>query len=172
MHRSRSAATELFSRIPDHLKTSRPRSPGRLPSPGRARNTCQPPSLRRLSGLARADRGFGVGQGRCSGRVLSYPPRRLAMVRSAVDRGLTGWCWWPPRAAMTVILSGTATLRSARPVRKPQRWWLWDLSDFGRQLRDLRHWLEPPEHEWLPWMRGLGMSELPTMSGLGMSELA
>jgi hypothetical protein len=31
---------------------------------------------------------------------------------------------------------------------------------------------EPPGHGWLPWMRGLGMSEPPTVSGLGMSELA
>ena len=107
----------------------------------RMRNTCQPPCLRRLSGLTRAGRGFGVGQGRWFRHECSHI--RLGAwlwVTSAVDRGLTGWCWWPPRAAMTVIPAGTATLGSARPVRKLQRWWLWDLSDFGRQLRDLRHW--------------------------------
>jgi len=140
LHRRRSAATELFSAIPDHLNTSR--TPvTRSAAITRMRNTCQPPCLRRLSGLTRAGRGFGVGQGRWFRHECSHI--RLGAwlwVTSAVDRGLTGWCWWPPRAAMTVIPAGTATLGSARPVRKLQRWWLWDLSDFGRQLRDLRHW--------------------------------
>jgi Protein of unknown function (DUF2637) len=32
--------------------------------------------------------------------------------------------------------------------------------DLRRELRDFAACLEPPEHRWLPWMRGLGMSKL------------
>lgn len=44
--------------------------------------------------------------------------------------------------------------------------------DVRRELRDFPFCLEPPRREWLPWTRGLGMSESPTLRGLGMSELA
>ena len=74
-------------------------------------------------GAGHAGRGFGVGQGRWFRHECSdIRPGAWLWVRSAVDHGLTGWYRWPSGAAMTETPTGTATLRSARPVRKPQCW--------------------------------------------------